>query len=192
MSILMIISFPLAFLIHDLEEILVQHKWMSAHKEDLLRRFPRLQPMIHHLSSLSSKAFTIAVLEEFVLLLLATAYYLADGPYALEIWAALFVAFSVHLVVHIGQGVIIIGYVPGLITSILLLHYSYYGISSICQEMNSGKLILLGVIGFVAIAVNLWFAHWLGKNKHCHTEECQQEFLEKTSNLYEKKNIFSL
>ena len=44
--------------------------------------------------------------------------------------------------------------VPGLITSILLLPYSYYGISCICQEMNSGKLILLGVIGFVAIAVN--------------------------------------
>ena len=100
MSILMIISFPLAFLIHDLEEILVQHKWMSAHKEDL--------------------------------------------------------------VVHVGQGIIIRDYVPGLITSILLLPYSYYGISCICQEMDFGKLILLGVIGFAAIAVNLWFAHWLG------------------------------
>jgi hypothetical protein len=163
MSILTIISFPLAFLIHDLEEILVQHKWMSAHKEDLLRRFPRIQPMILHLSSLSSKAFTIAVIEELVLLLLATAYYLADGPYTLEIWGALFVAFSVHLVVHVGQGILFRGYVPGLITSILLLPYSYYGISCICQEMNAGKLILLGLIGFVAIAVNLWFAHWLGK-----------------------------
>ena len=163
MSILMIISFPLAFLIHDLEEILVQHKWVSAHKEDMLRRFPRLQPMIHNLSSLSSKAFAIAVLEELVLLILATAYYLADGPYALEIWAALFVAFSVHLVVHVGQGIIIRGYVPGLITSILLLPYSCYGISCICQNMDFGKLILLGLIGFVAIAINLWFAHWLGK-----------------------------
>ena len=73
MSILMILSFPLAFLIHDLEEILVQHKWMLAHKEDLIRRFPRLQPMILHLSSLNTKAFTIAVVEELVLLLLATA-----------------------------------------------------------------------------------------------------------------------
>ena len=53
--------------------------------------------------------------------------------------------------------------VPGLITSILLLPYSYYGISCICQAMSSDKLILLGGIGFVAIAVNLWFAHWLGK-----------------------------
>ena len=159
----MIISFPLAFLFHDLEEILVQHKWMAAHKEDLLRRFPRFQPMILHLSSFNTKAFTMAVIEELVLLLLATAYYLADGPYALEIWAALFVAFSVHLVVHVGQGIIIRGYVPGLITSILLLPYSCYGISCICQNMDFGKLILLGVIGFVAIAVNLLFAHWLGK-----------------------------
>ena len=163
MSVLMIISFPLAFLIHDIEEILVQHKWLLTHKEVLLRRFPRIQSMILHLSSLNTKAFTIAVIEELVVLLLATAYYLADGPYALEIWTALFVAFSVHLVVHIGQGILIRGYVPGLITSILLLPYSYYGISCICQEMDFGKLILLGVIGFVAIVVNLWFAHWLGK-----------------------------
>jgi hypothetical protein len=93
---------------------------------------------------------------------------LADGPYALEIWTALFVAFSVHLVVHIGQGIIIRGYVPGLITSILLLRYSYYGISCICQEMNSGKLILLRVIGFITIAINLWFAYWLGKKFFSH------------------------
>jgi len=146
-----------------MEEILVQHKWLLAHKEDLLRKFPRLQPMILHLSSLNTKAFTIAVLEELILLILATVYYLIGGAYVMEAWTALFVAFSIHLVVHIGQCIIIRGYVPGFITSILLLPYSYYGISSNCQEMNSGKLILLGVIGFVTIAVNLWFAHWLGK-----------------------------
>ena len=162
MSILMMLSFPIAFLVHDMEEILVQHKWMSAHKEDLLRKFPRLQPMILHLSSLNAKAFTIAVIEELVLLLLATTYYYVGGPYAMEVWTALFVAFSIHLAVHVGQGIIIRGYVPGLITSILLLPYAYYIICCICQVIDFGKLFHLGVIGFVAIAVNLWFAHWLG------------------------------
>lgn len=100
MSILMMLSFPIAFLVHDMEEILVQHKWMSAHKEDLA--------------------------------------------------------------VHVGQGIIIRGYVPGLITSILLLPYAYYIICCICQVIDFGKLFHLGVIGFVAIAVNLLFAHWLG------------------------------
>ena len=163
MSILMILSFPIAFLIHDTEEILVQRKWMLAHKEGLLRRLPRLRSMILHLSSLSTKAFTIAVIEELVLLLLATAYYLIGGPYAVEVWVALFVSFSVHFLVHIGQGIIVKGYVPGGITSILLLPYSYYGISSICKEMDCGKLVLLGVIGFISIAMNLRFAHWLGR-----------------------------
>lgn len=163
MSILMILSFPIAFLIHDTEEILVQHKWMLAHKEGLLRRLPRLRSMILHLSSLSTKAFTIAVIEELVLLLLATAYCLIGGPYAVEVWVALFVSFSVHFLVHIGQGIIVKGYVPGVITSILLLPYSYYGINSICKEMDCGKLVLLGVIGFISIAMNLRFAHWLGR-----------------------------
>lgn len=55
MSILMILSFPIAFLIHDTEEIIVQHKWMLAHKEGLLRRLPRLRSMILHLSSLTPR-----------------------------------------------------------------------------------------------------------------------------------------
>ena len=163
MNILIILSFPVAFLIHDLEEILVQHKWMLTHKDDLVRRFPWFQPMLRHLCSLTPKAFTIAVLEELLILILATVYYLVGGPYAMEVWTALFVAFSIHLVVHVGQGIMIRGYVPGLITSILLLPYSYFVINCICQDMSSGKLILLGIIGFVAIALNLWFAHWLGK-----------------------------
>ena len=146
-----------------MEEIIVQHKWMAAHKDDLLRRFPRIQPIINHLSGLSQKAFTIAVLEELVLLLLVTAYYLIGGAYALEVWTAIFMAFSIHLVVHIGQGCIVRGYVPGIITSILLLPYSYFIINNICQTMSLGKLTLLSVIGFACIALNLRLAHWLGK-----------------------------
>jgi hypothetical protein len=160
---MLILSFPLAFLIHDMEEIIVQHKWMAAHKDDLLRRFPRIQPIINHLSGLSQKAFTIAVLEELFLLLLVTAYYLMGGAYALEVWTAIFMAFSIHLVVHIGQGSIVRGYVPGIITSILLLPYSYFVIDRICQQMSFGKLALLSVIGFACIALNLRLAHWLGK-----------------------------
>ena len=160
---MLILSFPLTFLIHDMEEIIVQHKWMAAHKDDLLRRFPRIQPIINHLSGLSQKAFTIAVLEELVLLLLVTAYYLIGGAYALEVWTAIFMAFSIHLIVHIGQGSIVSGYMPGVITSVLLLPYSYFIINNICQTMSFGKLALLSVIGFACIALNLRLAHWLGK-----------------------------
>lgn len=162
MELFFIISFPLAFIIHDAEEIVVQHKWMQAHKEDLLRRFPRAKRIFSHLGGLSTKAFAIAVLEELILLLLATAYILANGPFAKELWIALFLAFSIHFVIHLVQGVIVRDYVPGIITSILLIPYSLFCIDSICGETSYGKIAMLAAIGFVAIAANLKFAHWLG------------------------------
>ena len=163
MELFWIISFPLAFIIHDSEEIIVQHKWMLAHKEHIIQKFPRMTRIIIHLSSLSTKAFAIAVLEELILLLLATAYVLTGGVYATELWIALFMAFSIHFVVHIVQGVIAMGYVPGLATSILMLPYAYFGINKICEDVSGNKLIQLSVLGIIAMMINLRIAHWVGK-----------------------------
>lgn len=162
MDLFLIISFPLAFIVHDVEEIVVQHKWMLTHKEDLLRRFPRARRIVFHLSGLSTKAFSIAVLEELVLLLIATAYILVGEPCAKELWIALFLAFSIHFVIHLVQGIIVRDYVPGLITSILLIPYSLFCIDCICGETSYGKIALLAAIGLATIAANLRFAHWLG------------------------------
>ena len=163
MELFWIISFPLAFIIHDGEEIVVQHQWMLAHKESIIQKFPRTTRIIVHLSSLSTKAFAVAVLEELILLLLATAYILIGGAYATELWIALFMAFSIHFVVHIAQGLLIRGYVPGLATSILMLPYAYFGISRICEDAYDSKLMLLSVLGIIAMMVNLRLAHWVGK-----------------------------
>ena len=158
-----IISFPLAFVFHDGEEIVVQHKWMLTHKDYLIQKYPRARRIIMHLSGLSTKAFAMAVLEELILLLFATAYILIGGAYATELWIALFMAFSLHFVVHIAQGVIVRGYVPGLVTSILMLPYACFGISRICEDVCGIKQIQLSVLGVVAMMINLRFAHWIGK-----------------------------
>ena len=162
MELFWIISFPLAFIIHDGEEIVVQHQWMLAHKESIIQKFPRATRIIVHLSSLSTKAFAIAVLEELILLLFATAYILIGGVYATELWIALFMAFSIHFVIHIAQGIIIRGYVPGLVSSILMLPYAYLGVLRICEDVSGNKLVLLSVLGVVAMLVNLRLAHWVG------------------------------
>ena len=163
MDLFWIISFPLAFIVHDGEEIVVQHKWMLTHKDLLIQKFPKAKRVISHLSSLSTTAFAMAVLEELILLLLATAYILIGGAYATELWIALFMAFSVHFVIHIAQGVMVKGYVPGLVTSILMLPYAYFGISRICEEVSGDKLLHLSILGIVAMIINLRFAHWIGK-----------------------------
>lgn len=158
----LVLPFPLLFILHDAEEMMVQHRWMLTHRESLLSRFPKMRPMLIHLSSLSTKAFSIAALEELVVLLLLTCHVLADGAYAMEIWSALFMAFSIHLLVHIAQAVIVKGYVPGFATSLILLPYAAYGFYSIWLAMSVTELIAWSALGILIMIVNLWFAHWIG------------------------------
>ena len=154
------ILFILAFIVHDGEEIAVQHKWVVAHGDVLSARFPMLRHLFSYLRQLNTKAFAIAALEELVLLIVVTVYALIGGPYVIDLWSAIFIAFAIHLIVHILQAIVIRGYVPAL---------SYLGMQNICNTFNVSQLLLYGVIGVVMMMANLAFAHWLGmktaKNK---------------------------
>ena len=158
----LVLPFPLAFILHDAEEVMVQHRWMLAHRESLVKTFPKMKPLIEHLCGLNTKAFAIAAFEELAVLLLATGYVLADGIYSMQIWAALFMAFSIHLLVHIGQAIAVRGYVPGIVSTVLLLPYSFSGMQSIRNAMSGLELITWGVVGVIIMVVNLRFAHRLG------------------------------
>ena len=159
---ILVLPLPLAFLLHDAEEVAVQHRWMVNHGEPLRQRFPRLRQLLDRLQRLNTKAFALAALEEFIVLLCATACVLADVPFALELWAALFLAFSLHLLLHFGQAVAVRGYVPGLVTSILLSPFAAYGVFCISLVMSPLKMFALAVAGAAFVALNLRFAHWLG------------------------------
>ena len=159
---ILVLPLPLAFLLHDAEEVAVQHRWMENHSGALRQRFPRLRQLLDRLQRLNTKAFALAALEEFIVLLCATACVLADVPFSLELWAALFLAFSLHLLLHLGQAVAVRGYVPGLVTSILLSPFAAYGIFCISLVMSPLKMFALAVAGVAFVALNLRFAHWLG------------------------------
>ena len=159
---ILVLPLPLAFLLHDAEEVAVQHRWMENHSGALRVRFPRLRPLLDRLQRLNTKAFALAALEEFIVLLCATACVLADVSFALELWAALFLAFSLHLLLHLGPAVAVRGYVPGLVTSILLSPFAAYGVFCISLVMSPLKLFALAVAGASFVALNLLFAHWLG------------------------------
>ena len=158
----LVLSLPVVFILHDAEEVVVQHRWMLVHKESLASRFPKFRPMIEHLSRLGTTAFAIAATEELVVLVVATCYVLVDGIFATQIWSALFLAFSLHLLVHFGQAILFWGYVPGIVTSLLLLPYSAYGVWSIWLTTSAVEFLLLALCGIVFMVANLKFAHWLG------------------------------
>ena len=156
------VLFILAFVVHDGEEIAVEHKWVMSHGDALCARFPMLRRMFNHLRRMSTKAFAIAVMEELAVLVAITIYALVGGPYAVELWSVAFMVFSIHLVVHVVQAIVIKGYVPGLVTSILLLPFSYLGMKGICQTFSISQLLSYGAIGVMIMVSNLAFAHWLG------------------------------
>ena len=157
------ISFLLVFLIHDGEEIIVQHRWVQTHRNQLETKLPHLKPLVMHLSELTTSGFAIAVSEEFLLLLAASVYSYVGGTFATQIWMALFIAFSLHYLMHIGQSIVLQSYVPGVITSVLFLPYAYFGLSYIYDEIGLYMLLILALCGAFILAINLPLAHWLGR-----------------------------
>ncbi|MGN0213838.1 MAG: HXXEE domain-containing protein [Muribaculaceae bacterium] len=158
----LVMPFPVAFVLHDAEEVAVQHRWMLAHKQELTSKFPKMRSIIDHLSAIGSRAFALAATEELVVLLLATCYVLVGGTCCMQIWSALFVSFAVHLLVHVGQSVAVRGYVPGLVTSVLLLPYAAYGVWSVWLAMSAFEFTAWSIAGVAFMVANLRFAHWWG------------------------------
>ena len=158
----LVLPFPLLFVIHEAEEVLVQHRWMKAHRADLERRFPWSHNIRAHLSRLGRRGFASAALEELLVLSLATCYVLVGGTCSMQAWSALFMAFSLHLLVHVAQAVAVGGYVPGLATSLLLLPFAAYGLWSIWLAMGCLEFMAWGLAGVAFMVANLRLAHWLG------------------------------
>ncbi|MGM9713585.1 MAG: HXXEE domain-containing protein [Prevotella sp.] len=159
---ILVVPLPIAFIFHDAEEVILQHRWIVGHQSVLVRRFPGLRSVISHIASLGTKAFAIAALEELILILSVTCYVFAGGWYAREVWAALFMAFTLHVLIHFVQSIAVRGYVPGLVSSILLMPYLAYGMWSLWLVMSIWEMILCGIIGGVFMITNLRLAHWLG------------------------------
>ncbi|MBR6042680.1 MAG: HXXEE domain-containing protein [Paludibacteraceae bacterium] len=157
----LVLPFAFAFIIHDSEEIVFQHKWVLKNKEIIANRFPFLQKPLFHLEKMNTAAFAIAATEE--LFALITIALLVSAGLPIFIWNAISLAFSFHLVIHVAQGAILRRYVPGLVTSLVLLPYAYYISKTIFNAMSTHAFFLCGATGIIAMMVNLLFAHWLGQ-----------------------------
>ena len=158
----LVLPLPLAFVLHDAEEIAVQGRWILTHGAELSRRFPKFEPMIARLGALGTRSFAIAAAEELAVLLAVTAYVLVGGTGAAEVWGAVFLAFSLHLIVHAVQAALVRGYVPGLATSLLLLPYAAFGVWSMSLVWSVPKIFALAAAGSLAVVANLRLAHSLG------------------------------
>ena len=109
--------FPLLFIFHDMEEIIGLVPWIHFNETLVAQKAPTILK-IH--KGVTTEGFALAVFEEFILVLSMTflAYFSQSRVFEL-IWLGGFVAFSLHLLLHIGQSILLRKYIPALITSIL-------------------------------------------------------------------------
>lgn len=151
-------------LCHTLEVLFTAKRWAGRHWVSLMNEHPNLLNILFRLSGMNMQAFLIAAGTGFLVVLLSTAALFVGGIWTERIWATVFMAYSVCSLINIVRAVILKGYVPGLVTSIIsipLIAYTAYSLSLVwpCWEM-----LLFGILGLaIAIAVaGLFIAQRIG------------------------------
>lgn len=163
---ILILSLPIVFIFHDMEEIVGMKSFLRENKQFIISKIPRAKKIIENCTT---EGFALAVYEELVLFIALSIAALAveSCDIFLNLWLGVYIGVAVHFLVHIGQAVVIRKYIPALITSIICLPVSCYFIA-LSVEMFSKRLSVVWIVsGGILAAVNVFVAHklseWWGK-----------------------------
>ena len=158
--------FPVVFVLHEAEETVFLPGWLHRRRDWLSRRFPHLSPhlsphLLPYIAGVSRRTFAGIAAEELLLVVVATLW--ASNTSFLYPWLALFLAFGVHLVVHLLQILIIRCYVPVMVTSLLGLACCGWGLRVLIGSglFTLREYLLCGVAGCIVATVNLLAMHAL-------------------------------
>jgi len=155
---LVIWAFPVAFLIHDLEELVTTERFSRENRE----RFPKL---LRGLATISTAQFLIAMMV--LLVLTVVAAYLATRPLRdMTVLTLTLSIFLVHVIGHIAFPVFFRRYTPGLITAlVIVLPYSLYALYRLFSAhlITGESLTLTLLLGALLVAPLIWLALFIGK-----------------------------
>ena len=73
----------------------------------------------------------------------------------------MFMGFSLHILIHIGQWIVVGKYIPIAVTSLLSLPYIVWGIYKIYSQYSISMIVFCFIIGTIVLIVNLRFVHKL-------------------------------
>ena len=159
-NIIIVFLLPIIFMFHDFEEILFMESWYVRNRESLQRRVPRFFPfMDRNMRGKSTAEFAMAVAWVFLLVSGSTVYSYLSGYYI--VWWTVFVAFSVHLFVHIAQSIAVRGYVPAVVTSVLCLPYCAWGFTVMHHAFTIQQTLIALLVGILVAVIYVAFAHKL-------------------------------
>ena len=154
--------FPILFVFHDFEEIIGCRLFVAKNGTAITQRFPKIAFIFNNLST---EGFALAVAEELVLLLIICGLTFTNIRAFNLLWLGTFIAFTLHLVVHIGQAIVIRKYIPALATSILVLPVSVW-LTIDCVKVSDFspiEIVAYSLVAAIAVGANLFLAHWLAR-----------------------------
>jgi hypothetical protein len=158
-DLLLVVLFPIIFMIHDFEEIIMMQWWAERNRDVLQNRFPKIYSKASSVFNHSTAAFALAVAEEFILFSIITFSAVIFDWYFL--WLGLFMGIFIHCFMHIAQFVVLRRYVPCIVTSVLILPYFIFTFIRMTNYFTTKDFFIWTAIAVVLLGINLLLAHKL-------------------------------
>lgn len=156
--------FLVAFMLHDLEEIIVVESWIKSNKLQVMHKVPvRISRPLDKVLDITSAQFAVAVLLEFIVFIPFT--YLAAEQGSYFVFLAINTLFLLHVFTHVGQSLYLKQYTPGVVSAVIvILPYTLYLFYTLLSEqLVTWKEVLLSIpVGLLVIPLVI-LGHELGK-----------------------------
>jgi Protein of unknown function with HXXEE motif len=162
--------FPIMFIFHDFEEIIMVEKWLHKNSPLFYKKLPRkMADGIIDQLSMSTAQFSVAVLVVFMFVSSSTIManqYINERPFGnIAYFVVVTLVFFLHAFTHIGQSIFLRTYTPGAFTSLVLL--IPYGIilyrTLLINEIVTWHFIFVCLPFVLLVIPVLLLAHWIGK-----------------------------
>ena len=154
--------FPISFMFHDFEEIIIWERWMNKNGGEIKRRVPTfLAKQVDAFVGKSTAQISLVVCLIFSLTVLSALLATVYGTYSFFLLTS--AMFFVHGFGHIGQSIVLRKYVPGVITSALIV--IPYGLMLYWRLTGEGMVDLSGLSIYVLLGAVLMVPFILGMHK---------------------------
>ena len=146
--------FPIIFMFHDFEEIILIKPWFTKNRERIRVSFPKISGiLLPYTDTLTTPSLSLGVAGMFMMVCVVTVTAYLSGWY--NLWFGVFLAFTLHLVSHCFPGFAFKGYVPAIATSMICLPICCYMIVLFLQYisisfMQAVNYFLIGTVLLVA------------------------------------------
>ena len=162
--------FPIIFVLHDLEEIIMVEKWMNKNSAVIYDKLPRkIADKVIKQFSMSTAQFSVAVFVIFIFVSSSTymaSQYVNHGPLGnMYLFTVIIMIFFLHVFTHVGQSIFLRSITPGVITSIVIvLPYCIILFDSLFDhQVITWNTVYVSIPYIFLVFPVIFFAHWLGK-----------------------------